>query len=47
MAEKVRGEPDMEGTEELAGVLQQRYGYGKKQAESEIHDWLHPNDKKH
>ena len=81
MAEKVRGEPDMEGTkdilegkwhelkgkvkqqwgkltdddltrlsgksEELAGVLQNRYGYGKKQAESEIHDWLHPNDKKH
>lgn len=27
-------------TEELAGVLQQRYGYGKAQAENEINDWL-------
>lgn len=27
-------------SEELAGVLQQRYGYGKAQAENEIHDWL-------
>ncbi|HSN94067.1 MAG TPA: CsbD family protein, partial [Anaerolineaceae bacterium] len=27
-------------TEELAGVLQQRYGYGKAQAEHEINDWL-------
>ncbi len=28
-------------TEELAGVLQQRYGYGKAQAEIEINNWLH------
>jgi len=28
-------------TEELAGVLQQRYGYGKAQAETEINNWLH------
>ena len=27
-------------TEELVGVLQQRYGYGKAQAEMEIHNWL-------
>lgn len=27
--------------EELTGVLQQRYGYGKAQAELEIKDWLH------
>lgn len=27
-------------SEELAGVLQQRYGYGKAQAENEINDWL-------
>jgi uncharacterized protein YjbJ (UPF0337 family) len=27
-------------TEELAGVLQQRYGYGKAQAETEINNWL-------
>ena len=27
-------------TEELAGVLQQRYGYGKAQAENEINNWL-------
>jgi uncharacterized protein YjbJ (UPF0337 family) len=27
-------------TEELAGVLQQRYGYGKAQAEIEINNWL-------
>lgn len=27
-------------TEELAGVLQQRYGYGKAQAENEINKWL-------
>lgn len=26
--------------EELAGVLQKRYGYGKAQAEMEINDWL-------
>ena len=33
-------------TEELAGVLQQRYGYGKDQAEDEIHKWLNSNEKK-
>ncbi len=33
-------------TEELAGVLQQRYGYGKAQAETEIHNWLMKHDKK-
>jgi len=27
-------------TEELTGVLQQRYGYAKAQAEKEISDWL-------
>jgi uncharacterized protein YjbJ (UPF0337 family) len=27
-------------TEELAGVLQQRYGYDKAKAETEINDWL-------
>ena len=27
-------------TEELAGLLQQRYGYGKAQAENEINSWL-------
>ena len=27
-------------TEELAGVLQQKYGYGKAQAELEINNWL-------
>ena len=27
-------------TEELVGVLQQRYGYGKAQAEIEINQWL-------
>jgi uncharacterized protein YjbJ (UPF0337 family) len=35
-------------TEELAGVLQQRYGYGKAQAETEINGWLskhNPNAK--
>jgi uncharacterized protein YjbJ (UPF0337 family) len=31
-------------TEELAGVLQQRYGYGKAQAEIEINNWLHSRD---
>ncbi len=30
--------------EELAGVLQQRYGYGKAQAEKEIHNWLAKHD---
>jgi uncharacterized protein YjbJ (UPF0337 family) len=32
-------------TEELAGLLQQRYGYGKAQAENEINKWLN-NQKK-
>lgn len=27
-------------TEELAGVLQQRYGYDKAKAETEINNWL-------
>jgi uncharacterized protein YjbJ (UPF0337 family) len=27
-------------TEEFAGVLQQRYGYSKAQAEMEINNWL-------
>ncbi|HWQ22361.1 MAG TPA: CsbD family protein [Clostridia bacterium] len=27
-------------TEELSGILQQRYGYDKAKAESEINDWL-------
>ncbi len=27
-------------TEELAGVLQQRYGYTKAQAETEINKWV-------
>jgi uncharacterized protein YjbJ (UPF0337 family) len=31
-------------TEELAGLLQQRYGYGKAQAENEINSWLHDRD---
>ena len=33
-------------TEELACVLQQRYGYGKVQAEIEINNWLKEADKK-
>ena len=32
-------------TEELAGVLQQRYGYSKAQAENEINKWLRDHDK--
>jgi uncharacterized protein YjbJ (UPF0337 family) len=32
-------------TEELAGVLQQRYGYGKAQAENEINSWLTNHNK--
>jgi uncharacterized protein YjbJ (UPF0337 family) len=32
-------------TEELTGILQQRYGYGKAQAEHEINKWLN-NQKK-
>ena len=31
-------------TEELAGILQQRYGYGKAQAEKEINSWLAAHD---
>lgn len=31
-------------TEELAGVLQQRYGYGRAQAEYEINNWLRERD---
>ncbi|MCJ7518131.1 MAG: CsbD family protein [Anaerolineaceae bacterium] len=33
-------------TEELAGVLQQRYGYSKAQAEIEINSWLIARDKR-
>ena len=32
-------------TEELAGVLRQRYGYGKAQAEIEINNWLRDHDR--
>ncbi len=32
-------------TEELVGVLQQRYGYGKVQAEIEINNWVRDHDK--
>jgi len=31
-------------TEELAGVLQQRYGYDKARAETEINKWLSKHD---
>jgi uncharacterized protein YjbJ (UPF0337 family) len=31
-------------TEELAGVLQQRYGYDKATAETEINKWLSAHD---
>jgi uncharacterized protein YjbJ (UPF0337 family) len=31
-------------TEELSGVLQQRYGYNKAKAETEINDWLSAHD---
>jgi uncharacterized protein YjbJ (UPF0337 family) len=31
-------------TEELACVLQQKYGYGKVQAEMEINNWLCDRD---
>jgi uncharacterized protein YjbJ (UPF0337 family) len=34
-------------TEELAGILQQRYGYGKAQAEIEINKWLHDHHMAH
>jgi uncharacterized protein YjbJ (UPF0337 family) len=33
-------------TEELAGILRQRYGYGKAQAEIEINNWLHDHDQR-
>lgn len=33
-------------TEELVGVLQQRYGYGKVQAEIEINNWLRNHDQR-
>jgi len=32
-------------TEELVEVLQQRYGYGKAQAEIEINHWLSDKDR--
>ena len=31
--------------EELVGVLQQRYGYAKEKAETEINNWLRDHDK--
>ena len=34
-------------TEELVGVLQQKYGYGKVQAEMEINRWVNDQDKTH
>jgi uncharacterized protein YjbJ (UPF0337 family) len=34
-------------TEELAGVLRQRYGYGKAQAKMEINKWIGDRDKAH
>ena len=34
-------------TEELACVLQQRYGYGKVQAEMEINHWVSDYDRAH
>lgn len=33
--------------DELIGALQQRYGYGKEQAEPEINQWLRDHDAKH
>ncbi len=32
--------------EELSGVLQQRYGYNKAKADTEINNWLKEADKK-
>ena len=32
--------------EELSGVLQQKYGYTKAQADTEINNWLKEADKK-
>lgn len=34
-------------TEELAGALQQRYGYSRAQAEMEINKWLRKYDRAH
>jgi uncharacterized protein YjbJ (UPF0337 family) len=34
-------------TEELAGALQQRYGYSKAQAVMEINKWLRSYDRAH
>ena len=34
-------------TEELTCALQQRYGYGKVQAEMEIDNWLRDRDQAH
>lgn len=34
-------------TEELVGILQQRYGYAKVQAEIEIANWLRDYDQAH
>jgi uncharacterized protein YjbJ (UPF0337 family) len=31
-------------TDELAGILQQRYGYGKAQAKIEINQWVSEHD---
>jgi uncharacterized protein YjbJ (UPF0337 family) len=31
-------------TEELVRILQQRYGYGRAQANIEINNWLHKHD---
>ncbi len=31
-------------TEELTGILRQRYGYGEAQAEMEINNWLYDRD---
>lgn len=32
-------------TEELSGILQQRYGYARAQAEIEINKWMDENEK--
>lgn len=31
-------------TEELAGILQQRYGYAKAKYEAEINEWIREHD---
>jgi uncharacterized protein YjbJ (UPF0337 family) len=33
-------------TEELSGVLQQRYGYDKAKAEKEINKWVYDHNKR-